>query len=201
MDALRAVQLLTDFAYLALGVAAVAAALRWHERARLDVAILFGALAVAVGLQEVRLLSCSSTSGCLDLPLSNILSTILILVVPYALLRLVDDIDDIPRWQMWVSLVALITLTLAFVLGGATPPPWLILLLAAYLVVGTVYAAWAFARRALSATGITRRRMAAVGWGCGLLAAAIVLGVLAGASPENERLITPLVRLSGLVSG
>ena len=36
MDALRAVQLITDTAYLLLGIAAVGAAIRSHERARID---------------------------------------------------------------------------------------------------------------------------------------------------------------------
>src|SRR6266581_2613787 len=201
MDALRAIQLLTDLAYLALGIAAVAAALRSHERARLDVAILFGALAATVALQEIRLLSCTSVLGCVTIPANTQLSTVLILVVPYALLRLVDDIDDVPTWQVWISLVLLTVLVPIFALSGSEPPPWLILLLTLYLVVGTAYAAWAFSRRAIATRGITRRRMTAVAWGCGLLAAAIVFGVLASASPTNEPFLTPLVRLAGLISG
>src|SRR5947207_12042404 len=101
MDALRALQLLTDLAYVTLGVAAVGAAIRAHERARVDVAILFGALAVAIVLQELRLLD-------LDVPFSTQLATILILILPYALLRLVEDIADVPDWQMWLSLVLFI---------------------------------------------------------------------------------------------
>jgi GAF domain-containing protein len=201
MDALRALQLLTDLAYLALGIAAVAAALRSHERARLDVAILFGALAVTTAIQEIRLLSCALATGCVEVPFSTQFSTILLLALPYALLRLIDDIADVPPWQMWLSLVLLITLAVCFIFGGPTPPPWLVLLLTAYLVIGTGYAAWAFLRRSMAAQGITRRRMAAVAWGCGLLAAAIILGVLASVSVENEPILTPLVRLSGLASG
>jgi hypothetical protein len=139
MDALRAVQLLTDLAYLALGIAAVAAALRSHERTHVDVAILFGALAITTGLQEIRLLSCYSNLGCVSLPLGDMLSTILILVVPYALLRLLDDVADVPRWQMWLSLVFLIALAALLILGGGSPPPLLIALLTVYLVVGTCY--------------------------------------------------------------
>src|SRR5579859_5051663 len=195
MDALRAIQLLTDLAYLALGIAAVAAALRSHERAHVDVAILFGALAVTTGLQELRLLSGFS------LPLSDLLSTILVLVLPYALLRLVDDVADVPHWQMWLSLVLLIALAFSFGLAGGTMPALLVLLVTLYLVVGSCYAALAFGRRAKATLGITRRRMAAVAWGCGLLAAAIVLSVLASTLPQNEPILTPLVRLSGLVSG
>lgn len=195
MDALRALQLLTDLAYLALGIAAVAAALRSHERAHVDVAILFGALAVTTGIQELRLLSGIS------LPLSDLLSTILVLVLPYALLRLVDDVADVARWQMWLSLVLLIALAILLILAGSSMPAPLALLVTLYLVVGSCYAALAFFRRAQATAGITRRRMAAVAWGCGLLAAAIVLSVLASALPQNEPILTPLVRLSGLISG
>jgi signal transduction histidine kinase/DNA-binding response OmpR family regulator len=201
MDALRAIQLLTDLAYLALGIAAVAAALRSHERARLDVAILFGALAVTVAFQEIQLLSCATASGCVSVPLSTQVSTILILVVPYALLRLVDDVSDVQPWQMRVSLTLVVALAATFVVGGSAPPSWLILLLTIYLVLGTAYAAWAFGRRAMATAGITRRRMAAVAWGCGLLAGAIVLGVLASISPAEESFLTPLGRFAGLISG
>src|ERR1700716_896592 len=133
MDAVSALQLLTDLAYLAPGTAAVAAALRSYERAPLIVSIMFGALAATVALQEIRLLSCTGAIGCIAVPAGTQLSTILILVLPYALLRLVDDVDDMPPWQMWVSLLLLITLAVAFAIAGPTPPPWLILLLAVYL--------------------------------------------------------------------
>jgi signal transduction histidine kinase/DNA-binding response OmpR family regulator len=201
MDALRAVQLLTDLAYLLLGIAACGAAIRWHERARIDVAILFGALAGTVAIQEIQLLSCTSAAGCLDVPAAAQLTTALVLILPYALLRLVDDVDDVPAWQLRVSVVLLVALAAAFAVSGSTPPPWLVVLLTMYLVLGTAYAAWAFARRAGSTTGITRRRMAAVAWGCGLIAATIVLGVLAQAVPDNAPLLTGLARLTGLVSG
>jgi signal transduction histidine kinase/DNA-binding response OmpR family regulator len=199
MDALRALQLLTDLAYLALGIAAVGAAARSHERARLDVAILFGTLAIAVGVQEIELLSCAFGT-CVDVPFGTQLLTILFLILPVALLRLLDDVADIPGWQMWLALVLLIALALCVILSGPAPAGWLLALLTIYLVVGIAYAAWAFARRALGTTGITRRRMAAVAWGCGLLAATIVLGVLASATRDG-RVLTALARLAGLVSG
>jgi signal transduction histidine kinase len=201
MDASRAVQLLTDLAYFALGIAAVAAAMRSHERARLDVAVLFGSLGLTVVLQEIALLTCSTPAGCVSVPLSQTLSTILALMVPFALLRLVDDVADVPSWQLWVSLMALIGLGVALLVGGTSPPAWLVLLLTLYLVLGSVYVAYAFAMRARAELGITRRRMAAVAWGCGLLAAAVVLGVFAAVFATAEAVLTPLARLAGLVSG
>src|SRR5579859_3141466 len=101
MDALRAVQLLSDLAYLLLGIAACGAAIRWHERARVDVAILFGALAASVAIQEIHLLTCGSPGGCADVPAATQLTTALVLILPYALLRLVDDVGDLPAWQPW----------------------------------------------------------------------------------------------------
>src|SRR5712691_10678779 len=190
MDALRAVQLITDIAYLLLGIAAVGAAIRSHERARVDVAILFGALAASGAIQEIHLLSCTGASGCLDVPAANQLTTALVLILPFALLRLVDDVGDVPQWQLWAGAVSLVALASAFAIWGGDPPTWLVVLLTVYLVVGTSYAAWAFARRAHSTTGITRRRMAAIAWGCGLLAATIVLAVLAQVSPDNNQLLT-----------
>jgi signal transduction histidine kinase/DNA-binding response OmpR family regulator len=201
MDALRAIQLLTDFAYLLLGIAAVGAAIRSRERARVDVAILLGALAGGVAIQEIRILSCLSPGGCIEVPAGPQLSSVFGLLIPYALLRLVDDVADVPRWQMWVALVLLLALGALSIVAGTPPPGWLVGGLTVYVVLGTGYGAWAFARRALRTTGITRRRMAAVAWGCCLLAAAIVLTVLGAASPANEIIFTGLVRLSGLASG
>src|SRR5262245_48330609 len=108
MDALRALQLLSDLAYLTLGIAAVAAAARSQERARVDVALLFGTLAVAVALQEIKLLSCGTQFGCFSVPGATQVQTITVLVLPYALLRLVDDVADVAAWQMRLSLVLLI---------------------------------------------------------------------------------------------
>jgi signal transduction histidine kinase/ActR/RegA family two-component response regulator len=202
VDALRAIQLLTDFAYLALGIAAIGAALRSRERAHVDVAILFGALAITTGLQAVGLLMCPTSLGCNGTPpLSTLLSTLLLLVVPYALLRLVDDVADIPNWQMRLALGLLIVLAAASIVAAGTPPAWLVLVLTLYVVVGSCYAAWAFARRAQATRGITHRRMAAVAWGCGLLVASIVLGVLGAVASDDGPLVTPVVRLSALISG
>ncbi|HEY0581082.1 MAG TPA: response regulator, partial [Chloroflexota bacterium] len=201
MDALRAVQFLTDLAYLLLGIAAVGAALRSRERARLDVAILFGALAGTVALQELRLISCSAPAGCLDVPWSAQLSTVLVLALPYALLRLADDIADVPNWQMWAALILLVVLAAAFLLAPSRTDSWLVVSLTVYLIGGTAYAAWSFARLARSTRGITRRRMAAVAWGCALLAATIVLAVLGPASGDNDFVFMALSRLAGLVSG
>src|SRR6266550_3370736 len=141
MDALRVVQFTTDVAYLLLGIAAVGVAIRSHERAHIDVAILFGALAATVAIQEIHLLSCSGAAGCLDVPAANQLTTALVLILPLALLRLVDDVGDVPPWQLWTAAASLLALAMAFAIWGANPPTWLVVLLTLYLIAGTSYAA------------------------------------------------------------
>ncbi|HEY3059243.1 MAG TPA: response regulator [Chloroflexota bacterium] len=201
MDVLRAAQLLTDLAYLFLGIAAVRAAVRYRERSRADVALLFGTLAAVVVMQEITLLSCPTSLGCLTLPASNFITLVLILILPLALLRLLDDIADIPPWQMWLVLVSVVTLSAVTVLSGPTPPGWLVPVLFVYLIVGTAYPAWAFVQRAREATGITRRRMSAVAWACGLLALTFVFSIAAQISPRDQAMLTALSRGSGLASG
>jgi signal transduction histidine kinase/DNA-binding response OmpR family regulator len=200
MDVLRAAQLLTDLGYLLLGLAAARAAFRVRERSRIDVLLLFGTLAAVVVLQEVALLSCGTSFGCLALPAAAPISLVLILFMPYALLRLLDDIADVPSWQLWLALVALVALSAAALLGGSPAPGWVVPVLSGYLVIGTAYPAWAFVQRARSTTGITRRRMAAVAWGCGLLALTFGLGIAGGVSPRDQAALTALSRGTGLVS-
>src|SRR5262249_16279992 len=149
------------------------------------VALLFGTLAIVVVLQESALLGCASGFGCTTAPLATIVSAVLILVLPYALLRLLDDVADVPDWLLWLALVLLIAFSLAFLLAISQPPAWLALLLLLYLVVGTGYPAWGFIGRARAASGITRRRMAAVALGCGFLTLTFILSLIGQASPRE----------------
>ncbi|HET6315951.1 MAG TPA: response regulator, partial [Chloroflexota bacterium] len=201
MDILRATQLLTDVAYVLLGIAAVRAALRVRERVRVDVVLLFGTLALVVVLQEVTLLGCAAGFVCTTPPVVMVLSAVLILVLPYALLRLLEDIAEVPDWQLWLTLVLLVGFSLSFALALGDPPPWLGLSLLLYLVVGTAYPALEFIRRAHATTGITRRRMAAVAWGCGFLALTFILSLIGQASPRELALLQAVGRVSGLISG
>jgi signal transduction histidine kinase/CheY-like chemotaxis protein len=202
MDALRAIQLVTDLAYLLLGIVAVRAALRWPDRARTDVALLFGALALAVLIQEVMLLVCGGTAaGCQPVPGASQALIVLVIALPYLLMRLVDDVVDVPPWLTWATLGALVLLGVAATLGNLVTSPALATLLLLYLTAGTVFAAAAFARRALGALGITRRRMWCVAAGCGLLAVSFLTGLAIAVVPSQAGVLTTLARIAGLLSG
>jgi hypothetical protein len=198
MDSLRVIQILTEFAYLVLGVAAVFVALRQRERVRVDVALLFGALATTIVLQEASQLTCGTGAACATPEFVTLLIVVCILVLPYALLRLVDDIADVPTWQERTALAAVPVLAIAFAIGGQPPPGWLVTLLLGYLILGTTYAAWAFIARARRTTGMTRRRMAAVAWASGLLALTFIISLV---DAQNRVGLLALARITGLISG
>src|ERR671932_896310 len=152
MDALRAIQLITDLAYLLLGIVAVRAALRWPDRARTDVALLFGALGLAVLIQEVTLLVCGGLAvGCQPVPGASQALLVLVIALPYLLMRLVDDVVDVPPWLTWATLGVLVLLAVAALLGDVATNPALATLLLLYLTAGTIVAAAAFGRRAMGA--------------------------------------------------
>lgn len=200
MDGLRALQLLTNIAYLLLGIAAVGGALAVRNRARVDMAILFGALAGAVSLQEIQQLVCAALASCGELPWSLQVETILVLLLPYALMRLVDDVVEVPTWQL-VSWGGAFVILAALTLIASSPPPGpLLIALTVYLIVGTACAAWSFGSMAQATRGITRRRMALIAWGCALLAATLVLGSVPTSTPEGTMILMGLSRLAGLVS-
>src|SRR5262245_4594930 len=166
MDFLRFVQLATNLAYLLLGITAVVAAIRQPERTRTDVALLFGALGLAVALQEISLLTCPAFAPggpCVAIPGSTVLLTLLVLALPYLLLRLVEAIDDVPPWATWVALGLFVGLSIAALLSPQSPIVGVGVIV--YLSVGSLYAAFSFVRRARATRGITARRMYAVAWG------------------------------------
>jgi signal transduction histidine kinase/CheY-like chemotaxis protein len=202
MDALRAIQLITDLAYLLLGIVAVRAALRWPDRARTDVALLFGALGLAVLIQEVTLLVCGGLAvGCQPVPGASQALLVLVIALPYLLMRLVDDVVDVPPWLTWATLGVLVLLAVAALLGDVATNPALATLLLLYLTAGTIVAAAAFGRRAMGALGITRRRMWCVASGCGLLAVSFLTGLGTAVLPSQMGLLTTLARVAGLLSG
>jgi signal transduction histidine kinase/DNA-binding response OmpR family regulator len=200
MDVLRALQLITDLAYVALGVLAIAAALRWRDRSRTDVALLFGVLAAAVVLQEL-LLVCTAASVCPPASGTSPLLIVLLLALPYLLMRLVDDVIDLPPAVTWATLALFVALSAAALLPGLSTSPVLALLLLIYLTAGTVIAAAAFGRRAVVSTGISRRRMRCVALGCGLLALTFLSALATQVVPAEAGVFTLASRLAGLLSG
>ncbi|MGH2388703.1 MAG: hypothetical protein ACRDIE_10915, partial [Chloroflexota bacterium] len=176
-------------------------AVQQPKRANLDTVYLFGVFAVLM----VEGLIVSTFHLHLG-TLPNALINTLIVSLPYLLLRLVDDFTVVPPRWMVTGLVGFILSGIAFFLTPymslAKPlSQVLALIIVGYFIVLIVYVGLTFARAARGSTGVTKRRMQAVGAGSFCLALAI--GSLGAnvAAPGLSDLWTTLLDLCALGCG
>jgi hypothetical protein len=94
--------LLTQVTFLVIFVITVVQYLRHRHPARLEVALLFGILAVAILLQGVTRLTQ------VDLPWAELVGGLCILAHPYLFLRLAARFYPVPRWQQSLALAGLL---------------------------------------------------------------------------------------------
>ena len=117
---MRAEELFQDLAellYVALFVAVLLGVLRRFTRVRLDIVLFFGDAALIVLLTTVPTLL--AISGGL---LTQDLTAVLLMALPYLLLRLVADFMDVPRWLTLAAAAGLLLSTLVLVLVPAPLP-------------------------------------------------------------------------------
>jgi signal transduction histidine kinase/DNA-binding response OmpR family regulator len=176
-------------------------AVRRPSRANLDVVWFFGAFAVLV----IEGFVASALKVKLGAGPTAILD-ILIVSLPYLLLRLVDDFTVVPRRWMVSGLSGLALSALGFSLVPFVRFPSLVnavlaFALITYFVVLMIYAGLTFAKAALGSTGVTRRRMQAVGAGSFCFGLAIASAGAEAAAPGARGLWTVLVDLSILGCG
>lgn len=161
--------------------------------ASFDIALFFGVIAVLVVTGAViRLL------GLTEPPPVNTLTWIGVTLLPLILLRLADDFRPRPSWLM-VGASALYLAVAA--LGIVAPQPWstpVVLTAVAFIVALGLYASLVFVREAAGRTGVTRRRMQAVGIGSGLLVVAVLLSLARAALPAVTDELAILSQVLGL---
>src|SRR5258708_18879484 len=91
MPALQLIQALNTVLFLAIFVLVALSAFRQRSRASFDVALFFGALAVAVLLTPVlQILGVGGTR------IAGLVVTILVMSLPYLMLRLLADFTSVP---------------------------------------------------------------------------------------------------------
>ena len=191
----------TQATFFAVFVLTAWAALRSPRRARIDTALLFGALATIIGLQWL--------TAAFDLPPNAVLSTLsggLAMALPYLMLRLVEDFSGVPRRVMVAAGVGLAL----SVVGVAALPLWpagsaargvVTAALVAYFVVLAIYVSARFVLGARQTSGVTRRRLQAAAAGCALLGAVILLVLPTTFYPGLRPVWTIVSRLCSLASG
>src|SRR5690348_14401677 len=153
-------QHLSEILYVAIFVAVLLRSLRRFTRTQLDMVLFFGDAALIVLLST--LINLMAVAGGL---LAQDLEAILLIALPYLLLRLVADFMTVPRW---LSIGAAVGLLVSAVVLVAMPTPLAgipTLLLVLYFVGLSLYASIAFWVGSRHARGVTRRRLQAVALG------------------------------------
>jgi signal transduction histidine kinase len=181
------VSLLTQAIFVLIFVVVVWNAVRLRTRTSVDIALFFGAIAIAI--VESRIVS---TLGITAVDVVTDVVAILVIAMPYLLLRLVDDFSDVPAIVKRLAEAGLVVSAAAF-LGTEGPLPAPILLgVVLYFAALSTYCAVACVRASRRSAGVTRRRLQAVAAGTLLLGVAILIAGLAPLLPLN---------LSGLPNG
>jgi signal transduction histidine kinase len=162
-------------------------ALRRRTATSVDIAFFFGAISIAI--VETRIVT---TFGLLPVEIATDIVTILIIAMPYLLLRLVDDFSEVPVLVKRLAEVGLLLSAAAFLTYERALPQQLLIAVVLYFAALSTYCAVAFVRAARRSAGVTRRRLQAVAVGTLLLGLAILV---AGFTP----LVPP--SLAGLPNG
>lgn len=162
-------------------------ALRRRTATSFDIALFFGAIAIAI--VESRIVS---TFGLPQVELIADVVAILVIAMPYLLLRLVDDFSNVLPGVKRLAEAGLILSAVAFLATQGTVPPPILIAVVLYFAALSLYSAAALIRAARRSPGLTRRRLESVALGTLLLGLAILV---AGFTP-----LLPL-SLAGLPNG
>jgi PAS domain S-box-containing protein len=189
-------QFLSQALYGLLFVVVAIQAVRRPSRVSIDIALFFGAAAVTVGFTALlAVLQVAPPVWVSDL------EAVLVMTLPYLLLRLLADFSQVHWLLMRGAEVGLAGSAVALITMEPPYPAWLTLLLVVYFAGLAVYDAGAFAREALRSRGVTRRRMQAVALGSLFLGLAVLTSGLVAALPGLTAIWEVLGPLCGVASG
>src|SRR5947207_6687176 len=114
----RILELATEVAFLVVFVFALIDLARHRRRHELDIAVLFGSLAIVILIQDL-----TRVTG-LVLPWANTLGALCLVVQPYLLLRLVEHFRVVPRVQQGIGLAGVVGSWGLILWGGLSLPAW-----------------------------------------------------------------------------
>lgn len=195
MSLREGLQFLSDGGYLALFALSLSYALRSRSQLGVDIALFFGAIAAVVIL---ALLPGSDAEALPEHILA--LQGLLIMALPYLLLRLLHDLDGVAALLRRSSAAGL--LLAGALLFGYAPvyPDAVVLLLVAYFVALQSYVSVRFLQAARSSRGLTRRRLYMVATGSGLVATIILLAGVQALLPAAAGVLQATTTALGLAS-
>ena len=192
MTAAQLLGLITAAVFVVVLVVVVVRAIRRPSRESIDIALFFGAPAIAIIQGWVaRAIGVPGATV-------SVVSGALILAIPLLTLRAIRGFTELPRFVLLAATVAWAASAIV-VLAAPTPmPPPLIVLILASFIFFEGYAGFAVLRSTGRAHGVTRRRLQLIGAGTLLLAITILNALLALAVPFASNLTLLLALFSAV---
>jgi signal transduction histidine kinase len=187
VTALELVSLLTQAIFVLIFLLVAWGVVRRRTRTSVDIALFFGAISIAIVGSRIV-----STFRLQQVDVITDIVAMLVIAMPYLLLRLVDDFSEVPIAVTRLAEAGLFLSAVVFIATEGTLPQPILLAVVLYFAALSTYCAVAFIRAAERSAGVTRRRLHAVAAGTLLLGLAILV---AGFTP-----LLPL-SLAGLPNG
>jgi signal transduction histidine kinase len=198
LDPLSATELISfivRWAFVLIAAATLLDFARFRDQSRLDIALMFGSLGLAILGGEIRR-ALGIESAALTL-----VGSVALLAQPYLLLRLVGHFRAVPVRVHWLAVGSLV-LCCGLLLAAPNPMPVPgTLLLIAYFVAVEGYATWSFVHIARQSSGVMHWRTLFAALGSGWLAATILLLAVPVVLPAASAVTNALVQVFALFSG
>jgi signal transduction histidine kinase len=185
---------LTRITYIVIGLVTLFDWLVHRDRARLDMALLFNALAAIIFIQEYTIFT-----GQTPYWLGKF-SQLALMAHPYLLLRVVEHFRPVPRAVRWVGILGLLA-SWAVLLLLPTTPTAVNLFLVLYFVLVELYAVVALLLGAWTTRGVTRWRLGLAAVGSGLIASIFIIVGIVIIVPSLQPYISLLNQLFAVFSG
>jgi signal transduction histidine kinase len=168
--------------------------LRHRDRSRLDIALLFVALAYIVAVQRINTLVAEPISWL------SITTQIALLAHPFLLLRLVAHFRPISAAVYWLALGGMLLSWLILLITplSLTTPETLLIVI--YFVAVELYASLAFFLGGRRTAGVTRWRMWLAASGSGFIALVILLAGINAVASATRPTLSLFSQVSGLLS-
>ncbi len=173
--------------YLLIALITLGEFLRHRDRTRLDIALMFAAIAAVVAM-----LTLPAGTNWLWL---NVVGAVSVVAQPYLLLRLAQQFQPIPRRIQVGSFIAMLSMIVIVLLPFSPRPFWLIVTAIAYFGFLETYATAAFYRSALKARGVSRWRLILATGGSTLFGTIIIIAGVTVLWPDLTDSFTPLALL------
>jgi signal transduction histidine kinase len=195
MTALQVIQGINNALFVAIFVLVAIGASRRRTRTAVDTAVFFGALAFAV-LEAPVLQLLGIAGGAATIAIAGVL----VMSLPYLMLRLLADFAGVPLLVRAATLGGLIASAIIVVTSGTPLDPTATLFLLAYFGSVALYVAFGFVRLARRSSGVTKRRTQAVAAGMGLLGLAVLVAAGSTIAPSSAGFVSGATQVLALLA-